>query len=227
MIALLYFFGAILALSIRSSRTTARMREESVLRSMLEGLKYIKGQQVLWAMLLLAVIINFTGWPLHTSLMPIFARDDLGTDSAGLGILMSAFGIGALIGSTALASVRNLKFAGKLMILSVIVWHGSMVAFSASHSFYLSVSILLFTGMAFSSTLVAMLTVVLRTTLPEFRGRIMGLRSMAIYSFTFGSKSSGAIAGAWGAPLAANINAAIGIGLVGTLASFTPKLRRA
>ena len=55
----------------------------------------------------------------------------------------------------------------------------------------------------------------------------MGLRSMAIYSFTFGSMNSGAIAGAWGAPLAANINAAIGIGLVGALALFTPKLRRA
>ena len=226
-IALLYFLGAILALSIRSSRTTTRSREDSVLRSMLEGLKYVKGQQVLWAMLLLAVIINFTGWPLHTSLMPIFARDVLGTDSAGLGILMAAFGIGALIGSTALASVRNLKSAGKLMLLSVIVWHGTMVAFAASHSFYLSLSILLLTGMAFSSTQVMMLTVVLRITLPEFRGRIMGLRSMAIYSFTFGSMNSGAIAGAWGAPLAANINAAIGIALVGALALFTPKLRRA
>ncbi|MCI0880121.1 MAG: hypothetical protein J4N78_14665, partial [Chloroflexi bacterium] len=117
--------------------------------------------------------------------------------------------------------------AGKLMLLSVIVWHGTMVAFAASHSFYLSLSIQLLTGMAFSSTQVMMLTVVLRTTLPEFRGRIMGLRSMAIYSFTFGSMNSGAIAGAWGAPLAANINAAIGIALVGALALFTPKLRRA
>ena len=181
---------------------------------------------MLWAILLLAVIINFTGWPLHTSLMPIFARDVLGTDSAGLGMLMSAFGIGALMGSTGLASVRNLKFTGKLLILSVIAWHGTMVAFSASHSFYLSLSILLFTGMAFSFTQVLMLTVVLRTTLPEFRGRILGLRTLAIYSFSFGSMNSGAIAGAWGAPLAANINAAIGIVLVGALALVAPKLRR-
>ena len=226
-IALLYFSAGILALNIRSRRTTSQSREDSLLRSMLEGLKYVKGQQVLWAMLLLAVIINFTGWPLHTSLMPIFARDVLGVDSAGLGMLMAAFGIGALMGSTGLASVRNLKNAGKLLILSVIIWHGTMVVFSASHSFYLSLSILLFTGMAFSSTQVMMLTVILRTTLPEFRGRIMGFRSLAIYTFTFGSMNSGAIAGTWGAPLAANINAAIGIGLVGVLALFTPKLRRA
>ncbi|PKB74897.1 MAG: hypothetical protein BZY68_02200, partial [SAR202 cluster bacterium MP-SAtl-SRR3965592-G2] len=99
-IALLYLSAGILALYIRSSRTGSQSREDSVLKSMLEGLKYVKGQQVLWAMILLAVILNFTGWPLHTSLMPVFARDVLGQGPTGLGMLMAAFGIGALIGST-------------------------------------------------------------------------------------------------------------------------------
>lgn len=226
-IAVLYSLGGLSALSIRSSRTTAQSREQSVLKAIMEGLKYVKGQQVLWGILLLSVIINFTGWPLHTSLMPIFARDVLGTGSAGLGILMSAFGIGALIGSMSLASVRNLRSAGKFLILAVVAWHATMVAFSASHTFYLSLAILVATGMAFSSTQVLMLTLLLRTTLPEFRGRIMGLRSLAIYNFTFGSMNSGAVAGVWGAPVAATINAVVGIGLVGILALFTPKLRRA
>ena len=224
-IVVLNSLGGILALAIGRVQLSTRSKEDSVLRAMLEGLKYVKGQQVLWAILLFSVIINFTGWPLHTSLMPIFARDVLGTDSAGLGILMSTFGIGALIGSSVLGSVRDLKSAGKLLILSVIAWHATMLAFSASHSFYVSSSILLLTGMAFSSTQVLMLTVILRTTLPEFRGRILGLRSMAIYAYTFGSLNSGAIAGAWGAPLAASINGAIGIVLAGALAFFTPKLR--
>ena len=225
-IVVLNSLGGILALSIGNIRTT-QSREDSVLRAMLEGLKYVKGQQVLWGLLVVGVIINFTGWPMHTSLMPIFARDVLGTDSAGLGILMSAFGIGALIGSSVLASVRNLKSAGKLLILSVIAWHATMLAFSASHTFYLSLSILLLTGMAFSSTQVLMLTVILRTTLPEFRGRVLGLRSMTIYAYTFGSLNSGAIAGVWSAPLAASINGALGIVLTATLAFFAPKLRRA
>jgi len=226
-IAVLNFLGGVLALSIGSIRLSTQGREDSVFQAMLQGLNYVKGQQVLWGILLLAVIINFTGWPLHTSLMPIFARDVLGTDSAGLGILMSAFGIGALIGSTFLASVRNLKSAGMLLFLSVIAWHATMFAFAASHSFYLSLSILLLTGMAFSSTQVLMLTIILRTTLPEFRGRILGMRSMAIYTYTFGSLNSGAIAGAWSAPLAASINGVIGIVLAGTLALFSPKLRQA
>jgi hypothetical protein len=101
-----------------------------------------------------------------------------------------------------------------------------MVAFSASASIYSSLAILVITGMAFSSTQVLMLTVSLRTALPEFRGRVMGLRVLAIYAYTFGSISSGAMAGAWGAPWAASINAALGIILAGLLALLTPKLRR-
>jgi predicted MFS family arabinose efflux permease len=192
-----------------------------------QGLKYVKGQQVLWATLLLAVIINLTGWPFHTSLMPIFAREVLNTDSAGLGILVASFGVGALIGSVSLASVRNLRHAGKLLIVAVVAWHASMVAFAASTSIYSSLAILLITGMAFSSTQVLMLTILLRTALPEFRGRIMGLRVLAIYAYAFGSMNSGALAGIWGAPWAANTNAVVGIVLVGLLALLAPKFRQA
>jgi hypothetical protein len=100
-----------------------------------------------------------------------------------------------------------------------------MVAFSASTSIYLSLGILVMTGIAFSSTQVLMLTVLLRAAPPEFRGRVMGLRVLAIYAYTFGSISTGLIAGAWGAPWAANMSAALGIALVGILALFSPKLR--
>ena len=226
-IAALYFISGIFAFSIGNIVSNRRREGESILRSILEGLRYVKGQQVLWAILILAVIINFTGWPLHTTLMPIFARDVLGTGPTGLGMLISAFGIGALLGSLGWAAARTIKSPGKLLILAIIFWHLSMVAFAASGSLYLSLAILLATGASFSSTQVLMLTLVLKTTLPEFRGRILGLRSLAIYSFTFGSMNSGALAGIWGAPWAANINAAIGIVLVGILALFTPKFRRA
>ena len=225
-IACIYALGGVAALFVRTARFSASGRQESVLSTVVQGLKYVKGQQLIWGALVVAAIINLTGFPFHTSLMPIFARDVLGTGSTGLGILMSAFGIGALVGSLVLASVPNLKNAGRLLIGAVVVWHLSMVVFSISTSFYVSLFILLLTGMAFSWTLVLILTVLMRTALPEFRGRIMGLRVLAIYAHTFGSVNSGAIAGALGAPMAASINAAVGIGLVGVLALIAPKLRR-
>jgi predicted MFS family arabinose efflux permease len=226
-IVLLYCLSGVFALSIRTARLTTSRKSESVFSTVLQGLKYVKGQQVLWAALVVAVIINLTGWPFHTSLMPIFARDELGTGSAGLGILLSAFGVGALLGSIGLSVVRNLRYTGKGLIVAVVVWHASMLVFTVSNSFYLSASILLVTGAAFGATQVMMLTVLLRITLPEFRGRVMGLRVLAIYAFTFGSINAGAMAGAWGAPGAANFNAVLGIVLIGILALVTPKLRSA
>lgn len=226
LIAGLHLSGGFCALLVRVTRLNPSNASESVLRSVWEGLKYVKGLQPVWAALLVAAIINFSGFPFHTALLPVFARDVLGTGSAGLGLLMSAFGVGALIGSLALASIENLKNAGKLLILSVVVWHASMVALSLSTSFPVSLAILVVTGAAFSSSLVLIVTVMFRVAQPEFRGRIMGLRVLAISAHTFGSINSGAMAGMWGAPWAASVNGVIGIAMVAIMAVIAPKLRR-
>ena len=226
-IAFLYCLSGMAALLIRDVQRTAPAEREPVLRSVLAGLRYVKKEQVLWATLMIAVIINLAGWTVHTSLMPIFARDVLGSDSAGLGLLLFAFGIGAITGSAILTVFRNLRYTGKLLIGAVVMWHAAILAFAASQSFYLSMSILFVMGIFFSATQVFMLTVILRTTKPEFRGRVIGLRVLAIYAFSFGSVAAGSMAELWGAPWAANIVGLAGIGLVLALVGFTPKLRRA
>ena len=226
-IASLYFCSGLFALTVRTTVNQSRQARESVMRTVIEGLKYAKGQQELWAVLVVAVIINIAGWTFHTSLMPIFARDVLGSDSAGLGWLLFSFGCGALAGSLGLAMVRNLQHTGQLVILTVVLWHCTILVFAISESFNLSMVILFFTGMAFASTQVLMLTLLLRHTQPEFRGRIMGLRSMAILAFSFGSVASGGAAGLWGAPWAANMVGITGISLILILALAAPKLRQA
>ena len=82
-------------------------------------------------------------------------------------------------------------------------------------------------SVAFASTQVLILTLLLRTTQQEFRGRVMGLRSFSILAYSFGSMAAGAIAGLWGAPAAAQVVGLTGITLVLALAAVTPKLRGA
>lgn len=226
-VALLYFTSALCASFVRPIRVSEVQPRGSVLRTVIEGLRYVRGQQILWATLAIAVIINLTGWPFHTALLTIFAGNVLETGPDGLGTLTAAFGIGALCGSIAWASFRNLRHIGKLMILSVVVWHGSMLVFALSTSFYLSLAILLITGAAFSSTQVMMLTAMLRTTQAEFRGRVLGLRVLAIYAYAFGGAGAGWMAGAWGAPASAMIIGITGAALTLALVVFTPQLRRA
>ena len=226
-IASLYLCSGMVAMGIRIERSEGVRRSESVLRTVTDGLRYAVGNQVIWAVLTVAIIINLAGWTVHTGLAPIFARDVLGTDSAGLGLLLFGFGIGALSGSLGLAMVPNLRRPGLLLILAVLMWHGTILVFSLSRSFYLSMGIFALVGMAFAATQVLILTLLLRTTEQEYRGRVMGLRSFAILAYSFGSVAAGAIAGVWGAPGAAQVVGLTGVALVIALAVVAPKLRQA
>ena len=226
LVAAFYVLSGMAALMMGGTRVGAAQKRESVFTAVVQGLKYVKGQQLLWAALLVAVIINITGFSFHTTLMPIFARDVLGRDSVGLGLLISFFGIGALVGSMVWASIPNLRHTGMLCILAVIGWHGTMILFATSTNFYISLGILLVTGMMFSSTLVLLLTVLMQNARPEFRGRIMGLRTLAIYAHAFGSLAAGALAGTVGAPMTANIIGIVGIAMIVALAFLVPKFRR-
>ena len=226
LIVAMHALGACGALMVRVVGASRAGEAGSVLRAVWEGLVYMKSNQPIWAALLVATLINFTAFPFHTTLLPVFARDVLGTESAGLGLLMAAFGAGAFLGSLALAAVPRLKGAGHLLIFSVLLWHTSMVAFSFSTSFPVSLAILVVAGAAYSSTLVLIVTVMFAIAQPVFRGRVMGLRVLAISAHTFGSINSGALAGAWGAPLAANFNALMGASLLGIVALVAPRLRR-
>ena len=226
-IASLYLASGMVAIGIRIDRSESIHRPESVMRAVTDGLRYAVGNQIIWAVLTVAIVINLAGWTIHTSLAPIFARDVLGTDSAGLGLLLFAFGFGALSGSLGLAMVPNLRHTGKLLFVAVIAWHTMVLLFSLSQSFYLSMGLFALVGMAFASTQVLILTLLLRTTQQEFRGRVMGLRSFSILAYSFGSMAAGAIAGLWGAPAAAQVMGLTGITLVLALAAVAPKLRRA
>ena len=226
MVASVYVLSGSLTFLIGETRVTIAKKGESVFSLVAEGLRYVKGNQLLWSALFVAVIFNITGFSFHTTLVPIFAKDVLGQDSFGLGILISTFGIGGLVGSMFWASISNVKHTGIFCFLAVIGWHSTMIVFAASTNFYLSVGILAVTGMMFSSSLVLVLTVLMKTGLPEFRGRLMGLRTLAIYAHAFGSLGAGAIAGVWGAPSAAVLSGIFGISMMLGLALLAPKLRR-
>ena len=112
------------------------------------------------------------------------------------------------------------------MFVAALFWHASILVLSVAHSFYVSMGILVFIGMGFGSIQVFMLTAFLRATHSDYRGRVISLRSLVIYSFAIGSMATGGMAAFWGAPQAARVIGIMGIILLLVLAVFTPKLRR-
>ena len=225
-IAALYVLSGWVALFVRSSMGGGSRTTESLARSVIGGLRYVKGQPALWATLVLVLIFESSGWTFHITVVPIFARNELGVDSSGLGLLLFAFGVGAVGASLGWTMIGNRRSVGKYMIASVVVWHASILVFATSHVFYVSMAIIVVTGAGFASTQFFMLSALLGNSQPEYRGRVMSLRSLAIYAFALGSISSGAIADVWSAPHAAAVVGMMGIVLVLLLAVLAPKLRR-
>lgn len=190
----------------------------SVWRSLLEAGSYIKRQDVVLALLLMAFLVNFTALPLNHGLMPVFARDVLGTGATGLGVLLGAYSAGAFIGSAVIAFIPQLRVPGRIILFASLAWHGSLFLFAQSNWFGSSLGILAITGLVQSFTMVTMTILLLGVTTPELRGRVMGVRSFAVYGLPMGLLLSGAAADAYGAPAALMLNGAIGIGFTGLIA---------
>jgi len=161
------------------------------LEHVIEGFQFVRRTAPIRALLLLLGLVSAVGMP-YTVLMPIFAArvlhsggqefaslihsHDLG--AVRLGILMGATGVGALLGALTLAMRSGVKGLSRWVSVCCAGFGISLILFSASRSFWLSVVLLLPVGyfimlqMASSNTLIQIMVP------DELRGRVMSVYSM-------------------------------------------------
>jgi MFS family permease len=150
--------------------------------------------------LLLVGLISVVGMP-YTVLMPIFADQILGGGARGLGILMSATGLGALGAALFLASRSNVRGLGRWVAVAAAGFGLSMLVFAFSPFFWLSAAALVPTG-GFMMLQMASSNTLLQAMVPdELRGRVMALYSMMFIGMApIGALLGGAVAAKIGAP---------------------------
>ncbi len=201
--------------SIRHQPRFARRAQASIWQNICDGMRHSVRDPGLWTPLFLAGLVNFVSFPLQFNLLPVFARDVFSVGAAGLGWLGAALGAGALLGSLLMITVGTRFPAGPLMLLGTGVWSLFGVVFALTPSYEVGLVVLVLTGVAQAASLTNMTIMLLSTSTSEMRGRVMGLRSLAVAPLFLGSMLSGAAAEAFGAPLTTMVCALIGI--VGTL----------
>ncbi|MEZ4570678.1 MAG: MFS transporter [Thermomicrobiales bacterium] len=152
----------------------ANSRRRSLLRSIGDGLSYIKASDVLGALILLALAPMILGMP-YMTLLPIFADEVLGIGNEGYGVLVSFTGIGAMIGALTIAGTSNIHNRGRIMLLVMVAFGIMLFAFSRSTDPTLSYALLLGVG-AGQTTYMALNNTLLQTlSSDEMRGRVMSV----------------------------------------------------
>jgi len=179
-------------------------QEESPVRHLVEGAGYVWRHPTLRAQISLALIPVVVGMP-YVSLLPIFAEDVLDVGPTGFGLLAGAAGVGALVGTLTIATIGNVERKGLLLFCALAALGTSLFFFAQSHSFLLSLALLVLVG-GFQMTYMATNQTLLQMTSPdEFRGRIMGLYMLNQGLLPLGSLFAGALADATSAPFAVSV----------------------
>jgi len=203
-------FTAVLGglLLMRFPARPRQRQETSVLADALSGLRYLRANSTVMGLAALLAVFSVFGWS-YAVLMPVFARSVLHVGPQGLGYLMTATGVGALLGALTVASSsgrpsRRVLFGGALLLSA------ALLGFSASRAFELSLGLAAlagFGGVAFMSTA----NTTFQMSVPdEVRGRMMGVWALVFAgSAPLGSFQMGIVAQYFGAPTAVAIGAAI------------------
>ena len=178
-----------------------------------DGLLYIWNSPGVLAIICLAFLANLTAFPVTHGLMPFIAKDILSLDENGLGQLLAAFSFGAVSGALILAATPSQKYSSKLMLINLVMWYLMLAVFSFVTIKLDALVVLFFVGVAHSLAMTSMSVALLAFTNEMVRGRVMGVRVLAIYGVPLGLLASGFLIEYFGYNIFMAIYIIIGIAL--------------
>lgn len=182
------------------------------------GFAYVWKTPEVLALMLLAFLINLTAYPISMGLLPYVAKEIYAIDQNGLGHLVAGYASGALLGSIIMILLGDARHPGRIMVLSIVAWYLMMAIFALQTSKWPGFSVLLAIGVAQSVAMIAMSVTLLRLTPEQFRGRIMGVRMLAVYGLPLGLLGAGALVDGTGFPIAVGVYVLFGILCTGCIA---------
>ena len=215
-IAGFYALGFLLSLGVAGRRLRiepAASNRASLWRDLGEGLAYVWDTPASLAAMWLAFLVNLTAFPLTSGLLPYVAKDIYGLDQTGLGTLVASTALGSLLGSIAVSLGGRAIRPGRMMILFALAWYVTLLLFVQMPGPAGGRLALLLSGFMQSLSLVPMSVMLLTSAGERFRGRVMGVRMLAIYGVPIGLLIAGVLIERIGFGWAASLYCVIGLAL--------------
>ena len=211
----LYLASVLLAWRITPipRQTTENSRPWSDLKL---GFSYIRRNETIVAIMALAFLANFTGFPIIRGLLPALARDVYAMDETGLAQLIALLAIGALLGSLATATILRVTKPARMMVIWLVIWH-LFILLLGLFSIPMAASVVItMIGLAQSFAMIPMSVLLLNTADESYRGRISGIRMLAVYGMPMGLLMGGVLIEWIGVPATTVVFGSVG--LVGSTA---------
>ena len=217
--------ASIAVVSLKVTEPAQTMQRGPIFQSIGEGIRFVFGHQILLGALALDMFAVLFGGAI--SLAPAFIHDVLHRGPEALGILRGAPALGAVLVGLWLARRPLEKHAGAILLGAVVGFGLCMIGFGLSTSFWLSVALLLLSGMFDGVSVVLRSTILQLATPDEMRGRVSSINGIFIGSSNeLGAFWSGAMARLLGLVPSVVFGGFLTLGVVTATAWRAPRLRR-
>ncbi len=184
--------------------------DQSPLEQLHEGIRFIWTQE-LFRWLLGITFIGMFFSQSYVQILPVFV-DLLGSDETGFGYLLSAGGVGSVVGTLLIGGVQKHRNLGGIMLGCAALSVACLLGFAAAArlgAFYPALGFV-FLSATFASVFMITSMTVLQLTVPDsLRGRVMGIHTMGYSLVPLGGLFLGAIAESIGASLAVVVGSSI------------------
>jgi MFS family permease len=188
------------------------------------GLRFVFSNQIILGAITLDLFAVLFGGA--TALLPFFANNILHAGEAGFGVLRAAPGIGAIAMAIFITHNPIRKNVGKKLLGCVAGFGLCMIAFGLSTNFWLSIGILVASGMFDSISVIVRHTLVQTLTPENMKGRVSAVNNIFIGSSNeIGAFESGFTAKWLGVARSVVIGGILTMSVVGATAWKAKKLR--
>lgn len=166
-----------------TSRSRPTHRQEDPRAALQLAYHHMRSSPLLFGLFLMALVAGFFGRS-YTQMLPVMSRDVYSVGSTANGVLISAGGLGAMIGGLGLSAFStDLSRRGRLSAMMVIAQGGLLVLLAASDNYLVGLATLALMG-ALGAAAVALITTLVQEHVPvQFRGRVMGFFLLTMISF--------------------------------------------
>jgi MFS family permease len=205
---------------------TVPARMDSMLAEIKLGLAYVRQSTPIKTLMGLVCVSSIFGFA-YSTLLPAYAQDVMHVDAQGLGFMSTAVGIGALVGALTVASLGQTMPKGRLLTFGNLLFPCTLIALSLSHSYPLSLLILVVVGLGFMMQQATANTLV-QTQVPDhLRGRVLSVYMLLGWQGMqpIGAMQAGVVAQTFGVPVGIGFGAVMLLLFALLLLWKVPRLR--